>query len=91
MFWDVPAEGETRAISKDAQLTGLLKYQFEIVHIQKDVTKATVADIFVRINSEGVSLKAYDYILTWLSVFWPEGREDIEEFARNSRVSPETA
>ena len=38
-----------------------------------------------------MSLKAYDYILTWLSVFWPEGREDIEEFARNSRVSPETA
>jgi hypothetical protein len=73
------------------RLTDLLKYQFEIVHIQKDVTKATVADIFVRINSEGVSLKAYDYILTWLSVFWPEGREDIEEFARNSRVSPEVA
>src|SRR5699024_2691435 len=29
-----------------------------------------------------------DYILTWLSVFWPEGREQIEEFARNSRMSP---
>jgi len=73
------------------RLHDLLKYQFEIVHIQKEVTKATVADIFVRINSEGVSLKAYDYILTWLSVFWPEGREEIEEFARNSRVSPDTA
>ncbi|MCX8559272.1 hypothetical protein OS121_29960, partial [Mycolicibacterium mucogenicum] len=50
-----------------------------------------MADIFVRINSEGVSLKAYDYILTWLSVFWPDGRDTIEQFARNSRVSPETA
>jgi len=35
------------------RLTDLLKYQFEIVHIQREVTKATVADIFVRINSEG--------------------------------------
>lgn len=73
------------------RLDSLRNYQFEIVHIQKEVTKATVADIFVRINSEGVSLKAYDYILTWLSVFWPDGREEIEEFARNSRVSPESA
>jgi hypothetical protein len=45
----------------------------------------------VRINSEGVNLKAYDYILTWLSVFWPQGREAIEDFARRSRVTPERA
>lgn len=84
-------EDEERLEEVFIRLSDLLKYQFEIVHIQKEVTKATVADIFVRINSEGVSLKAYDYILTWLSVFWPEGREQIEEFARNSRVSPDTA
>ncbi|MFE1664104.1 DUF262 domain-containing protein [Microbacterium sp. P02] len=73
------------------QLHDILKYQFEVVHIQKDVDKRTVADIFVRINSEGVSLKAYDYILTWLSVFWPEGREDLEAFARDSRMTAERA
>ena len=70
------------------KLHGLQRYSFDVVHIQKDAEKRTVADIFVRINSEGVSLKAYDYILTWLSVFWPDGREQIEEFARNSRLSP---
>lgn len=70
------------------KLHGLQNYSFDVVHIQKDVEKRTVADIFVRINSEGVSLKAYDYILTWLSVFWPEGREEIEDFARNSRMLP---
>ena len=73
------------------RLHGLQTYSFDVIHIQKDVDKRIVADIFVRINSEGVSLKAYDYILTWLSVFWPEGREQIEEFARNSRLSPEHA
>jgi hypothetical protein len=70
------------------RLHGLQNYLFDVVHIQKEVGKRTVADIFVRINSEGVSLKAYDYILTWLSVFWPDGREEIEDFARNSRLHP---
>lgn len=72
-------------------LDALKHYVFQVVHIQKDVEKRTVADIFVRINSEGVNLKAYDYILTWLSVFWPEGRDAIEDFARSSRVTPERA
>src|SRR5699024_11029335 len=71
------------------KLDDLKKYQFEVVHIQKDVDKRLVADIFVRINSEGMNLKAYDYILTWLSVFWPEGRDQIEDFARLSRMTPE--
>lgn len=74
-----------------SRLSDLGKYQFEVVHIQKDVEKRLVADIFVRINSEGVNLKAYDYILTWLSVFWPEGRDRIERFAQTSRMSPERA
>src|SRR5699024_11005518 len=65
--------------------------RFEVVHIQKDVDKRLVADVFVRINSEGMNLKAYDYILTWLSVFWPEGRDQIENFARESRMTPERA
>lgn len=74
-----------------SKLDDLKKYQFEVVHIQKDVDKRLVADIFVRINSEGMNLKAYDYILTWLSVFWPEGRDEIEDFARSSRMTPERA
>lgn len=67
------------------------RYNFDVVHIQNDVDKRLVADIFVRINSEGVSLNASDYILTWLSVFWPEGRDAIEEFAHLSRLTPEGA
>lgn len=74
-----------------AKLSELKNYLFDVVHIQKEADKRLVADIFVRINSEGVRLKAYDYILTWLSVFWPEGREGIEQFARNSRISPQRA
>ena len=74
-----------------ARLSELKNYLFDVVHIQQEADKRLVADVFVRINSEGVRLKAYDYILTWLSVFWPEGREAVEEFARNSRISPQRA
>lgn len=73
------------------RLNELKNYLFDVVHIQREAEKRLVADVFVRINSEGVRLKAADYILTWLSVFWPEGREEIESFARNSRISPQRA
>ncbi|MBP2412040.1 hypothetical protein JOF48_000839 [Arthrobacter stackebrandtii] len=72
-------------------LEGLRNYEFTVVEIQPEADKKVVADIFVRINSEGVSLKASDFILTWLSVFWPEGREKLEDFARNSRLTTQRA
>ncbi|NMM88641.1 hypothetical protein B2J88_30565 [Rhodococcus sp. SRB_17] len=73
------------------QLDKLRSYEFTVVEIQSHADKKVVADIFVRINSEGVSLKSSDFILTWLSVFWPSGREQLEHFARNSRLSPQRA
>lgn len=88
---DVSREDRRRISGVFGRLGDLNKYQFDVVHIQQDIDKRLVADIFVRINSEGVKLKAYDYILTWLSVFWPEGREQIEHFAHSSRLTPERA
>lgn len=85
---DLSKDQKRRVSEVFGRLDGLRQYQFEVVHIQKDVDKRLVADIFVRINSEGVNLKSYDYILTWLSVFWPQGRDEIEDFARGSRMSP---
>ncbi|WP_458779865.1 DUF262 domain-containing protein [Arthrobacter sp. D3-16] len=73
------------------RLESLRNYEFTVVEIQPGADKKVVADIFVRINSEGVSLKASDFILTWLSVFWPEGRERLESFARDSRLTPQRA
>ena len=65
----------------------LTKYGFQVVQVKKSVSREEVADIFVRINSEGVSLKSADFILTWMSVFWEEGRSQLEQFARDSRFS----
>lgn len=88
---ELAEDAEESLIGVFIKLSELKNYQFDVVHIQKEADKRLVADVFVRINSEGVRLKAYDYILTWLSVFWPDGREAIEEFARNSRITPQRA
>ena len=44
-----------------------------------------VAEVFVRINSEGKQLNQSDFILTLMSVFWDEGRAELEEFCREAR------
>jgi hypothetical protein len=70
------------------RLARLQDYTFQVVQIGEEVSRETVADIFVRINSEGVALSAADFILTWLSVFWEEGRKELERWARDSRFTP---
>lgn len=65
----------------------LRKYPFTALEIASSVDEEQVADIFVRINSEGVKLNQADFILTLLSVFWDVGRADLEQFCRASRVA----
>ena len=65
------------------RLFDLQKYPFSALEIASTVEEEQVADIFVRINSEGVKLNQADFILTLLSVFWDEGRKDLETFILN--------
>lgn len=85
----LPAGVEDKAELAINRLGRLQGYLFQVVQIKDEVNRETVADIFVRINSEGVSLSAADFILTWMSVFWEAGRSELEDFARNSRFTPE--
>jgi hypothetical protein len=81
-----------RAIERAIQrLAKLEEYSFQVVQIKEEVGRETVADIFVRINSEGVSLSSADFILTWLSVFWEEGRNELERWAKDSHFTPAEA
>ena len=63
----------------------LRNYPFTALEIDSTVNEEQVADIFVRINSEGVKLNEADFILTLLSVFWDQGRADLEQFARTAK------
>lgn len=70
------------------RLFDLQKYPFTALEIAPTVEEEQVADIFVRINSEGVKLNQADFILTLLSVFWDEGRSALERFSRLSYHPP---
>lgn len=70
------------------RLFDLQKYPFTALEIAASVDEEQVADIFVRINSEGVRLNQADFILTLMSVFWDDGRKALETFCRESRQAP---
>lgn len=70
------------------RLFDLQKYPFTALEIAPSVDEEHVAEIFVRINSEGVKLNQADFILTLLSVFWDGGRTQLEAFCRAARKAP---
>jgi hypothetical protein len=74
-------------------------YQFPVVRIQKaagagEATEEDVAEIFVRINSQGKRLGQADFVLTLLSVFHGDLRDRIEfaatEMSRNAVLDMDT-
>jgi hypothetical protein len=81
-------EDEERISHNLDRLFDLQKYPFTALEIAPTVEEEEVADIFVRINSEGVKLNQADFILTLMSVFWDEGRATLERFCRESRQPP---
>ena len=82
-------QDEERIAQNLDRLLDLQKYPFTALEIAPTVDEEQVADIFVRINSEGVRLNQADFILTLMSVFWDEGRAALEAFCRASRKPPE--
>ncbi len=44
-----------------------------------------MAEVFVRVNSKGTPLNQADFILTLMSVFWDEGRTQLESFCRDAK------
>ncbi|MBP8994011.1 MAG: DUF262 domain-containing protein [Bacteroidales bacterium] len=81
---------EEKIISSNIQsLININKYPLTALEIAPNLEEEVVSDIFVRINSRGVSLTQADFILTLLSVYWEEGRKEIEQFCIDSRKIPE--
>jgi hypothetical protein len=70
------------------KLHSLTSYPYQALEVSSDVDEEIVAEIFTRINSKGVSLNQADFILTLISVFWEEGRMQINDFCKNSMIVP---
>jgi hypothetical protein len=63
----------------------LQNYPFTALELSSQVNAEQVAEVFVRINSEGTLLSQADFILTLMSVFWDKGRKGMEDFCRDAR------
>jgi hypothetical protein len=62
-----------------------MTFPFTALELAADVSEEDVSEVFVRINSKGTPLNQADFILTLMSVFWDEGRAELEQFCREAR------
>jgi hypothetical protein len=80
------SDDEAKRIRKAiAKLHGLLSFPFTALELSSSADEEQVADVFVRINSKGKSLNQADFILTLMSVFWDDGRAELEHFCRGAK------
>jgi len=59
-----------------------------VLELSPDLDPEEVAEIFIRINSKGKDLNQSDFILTLMSVYWPEGRKQLEQFHLQAHNPP---
>ncbi len=67
-------------------LLNLKQHTLPVFDIKANTEEEDVAEIFVRVNSAGIALKQNDFILTLLSLYWDEGRKEIEQFSMESTI-----
>ena len=65
-------------------VVNLKSHTLPVFDIKANAEEEDVSEIFVRVNSGGVSLKQNDFILTLLSLYWDKGRREIERFSKES-------
>jgi hypothetical protein len=85
---EVTPEEQDLAAKNIERLLSLKNYPFHALEVHAEADEEDVAEVFVRVNSQGKRLNQADFILTLLSVFWDEGRKALEDFARRSRIAP---
>jgi hypothetical protein len=81
---ELTPEQKKNARSAIGRLQKLPDFQFVALTLASSVDAETIADVFVRINGEGKKLNQSDFIMTLMSVFWDEGRAELEKFAQQA-------
>lgn len=82
---DVDDDEEDHLLESIDRLYDLQNYPFTALELSSTIDEEKVAEVFVRINSEGVTLNQADFILTLMSVWWDDGRRELEDFSRAAR------
>jgi len=86
---DLGPDEEKRIKKAISRLNSLTSFPFTALVLSANIEEEQVAEVFVRINSKGITLNQADFILTLMSVFWDEGRSELEEFCRMARKPSE--
>ena len=82
---EVSDEEVTKIQNAITKLQSLMTFPFTALELAADISEEDVSEVFVRINSKGTPLNQADFILTLMSVFWDEGRAELEQFCREAR------
>lgn len=82
---EISSEEEKQIKKAISKLQSLVSFPFTALELSANISEENVSDVFVRINSKGTPLKQADFILTLMSVFWDEGRSQLEAFCRQAR------
>ena len=83
---DVSADEKKRIQKSISRLQALSTFPFTVLELSSNIEEEQVSEVFVRINSQGKTLNQSDFILTLMSVFWDDGRKELEEFCRQART-----
>lgn len=78
---EISDEEETTIEDAIDHLRNLPNYNFVALTLASSVDEETIAEVFVRINGKGKALNQADFIMTLMSVFWEEGRVELENFS----------
>ena len=68
------------------KLFALDGFPLTALELSPEINEEAVSEVFVRINSKGTPLNQADFILTLMSVFWDDGRTQLEQFCRSARA-----
>jgi hypothetical protein len=82
---EITGEDKRRVRKAFTRLQNLVNFPFTTLTLAASIDEEKVSEVFVRINSEGKSLNQADFILTLMSVFWDDGRGQLEDFCRRAR------
>lgn len=77
-------EDEKKISERIEKVQNIKNYSLSVLELNPELDPEEVSDIFIRINSKGKPLNESDFILTLLSVYSKEDRDEIENFCKQS-------
>lgn len=83
---DLNSDEKARIRNNINSLTSLGSYQISSIKLYPNLDLEEISEIFVRINSQGKSLNKSDFIFTLMSIYWPEGKNRLENFSREAKI-----